>query len=448
MNERLIIFTRNPEPNRCKTRLIPSLGPEGAAELHQSMTTHTLDVASRFCTQRPVQLHVEFDAHDGAPFQSSMGNKSMFRRQAEGDLGTRLAWAFRRAFDEGAERVVLIGTDCPGITGRLLESSFGLLEHQDVVLGPASDGGYYLMGLQSHEPALFDAMPWGSSKVLAETLIRAERHRLGTALLPTLDDVDRPEDLAVWERFRVGDKANDQQVSLSVIVPTFGSEPGLEATLQSAAQAVGAEVIVVAAGETTYSTALARKYGCILAQTSPGRGRQLNIGSTAANGETLLFLHADTQLPAGYAKMVEAVLSQAHVAAGAFPLHIDANGAKYRLIERGVGLRSRLLQMPYGDQAMFLRRELFQQLEGFREWPIMEDFEILRRVRNYGRIELVGVPVMTSARRWRRVGAMRTTLINQGIILAYMFGVPADVLATWYRRDGAGDLGTVQGSCE
>lgn len=328
MNERLIVFTRCPEPNRCKTRLIPALGPEGAADLHRKMTAHTVKVASRFRTERPVQLQIEFDGPDAAPIQSSLGNTFDYRRQAEGDLGTRLDRAFQSAFDDGAERVVIVGTDCPGITGRLLKSTFGLLKHQDVVLGPASDGGYYLVGLRSREPSLFDAMPWGTSNLLAETLIRADRRRLGTALLPTLDDVDRPEDLAVWERCRAGGQANDQQVALSVVVPTYGLEPELEATLQSAAPAAGVELIVVAAGERAQSSALARKHGCIVAATPPGRGRQLNVGSQAANDETLLFLHADTQLPVGYAGIVESVLSQSNVVAGAFSLGIDASGAK------------------------------------------------------------------------------------------------------------------------
>jgi hypothetical protein len=122
-------------------------------------------------------------------------------------------------------------------------------------------------------------------------------------------------------------------------------------------------------------------------------------------------------------------LAGSRVAAGAFPLRIEGNSSGVRIIEWLANWRSRRLQMPYGDQALFLRAELFHRLGGFPEIPIMEDFEFVRRLRRQGTIRIVSAPVFTSGRRWDRRGTLRTTLVNQLIILGYLAGVSPTRLA-------------------
>ena len=119
--------------------------------------------------------------------------------------------------------------------------------------------------------------------------------------------------------------------------------------------------------------------------------------------------------------------------AGAFRLQIDGAGRWLRLIERVANLRARYLHMPYGDQAVFLRRETFESLGGFADLPIMEDYELSRRLRRRGRIELADASAVTSARRWQTLGPWRTTWINQMIVLGYHLGVSPERLARWYR---------------
>ena len=160
----------------------------------------------------------------------------------------------------------------------------------------------------------------------------------------------------------------------------------------------------------------------------------MNAGAAAASGDILLFLHADTSLPSGFDEYVFRALDREDVCAGAFRLSIEAKGRSFRLIENLVNLRSRVLQMPYGDQAIFVPMRIFHEVGGFPDAPIMEDYELVRRLRRMGRIAITPVAVATSARRWLDRGTWRTTLTNQVCIAAYRLGVPPTHVVRWRRR--------------
>jgi rSAM/selenodomain-associated transferase 2 len=162
----------------------------------------------------------------------------------------------------------------------------------------------------------------------------------------------------------------------------------------------------------------------------------MNAGAAAATGDTLLFLHADTRLPDGFEQQVTRLLAEPGVSAGAFELRIEAERWSLRIIERVVRWRSRALHMPYGDQALFMTREIFQRAGGFPPLPAMEDFELVRRLRRLGRVEIAPAAVSTSPRRWITRGSWRTTLLNQLCILAHTLGVSPDRIARWRRPRG------------
>ncbi|WMW66157.1 glycosyltransferase family 2 protein [Nitratidesulfovibrio liaohensis] len=196
-----------------------------------------------------------------------------------------------------------------------------------------------------------------------------------------------------------------------------------------------------------------------------GRARQMNAGAAVARGQVLLFLHADTRLPEGAFPTVlralgiggaegvgdvgargtrhadDGVFRDANgvPGAGAFTLGIDAPGAWFRVVETLGNLRNRLTRTPYGDQAQFFRAGVFRSLSGYTDLPLMEDVEIMRRVRRAGLpLALLALRAVTSARRWRDEGAVRCTLRNVCLRLLYALGVPAQILARWYRaRKGA-----------
>ena len=194
------------------------------------------------------------------------------------------------------------------------------------------------------------------------------------------------------------------------------------------------EVILVDGSSTDGTVDVARRFGAKVLASRPHRARQMNAGALAARGDVLLFLHADTRLPEGYGEHVRRVLSQPGVVAGAFRFRLDAPLRSLRVIERLTHWRSRRLQMPYGDQAIFVSARQFHRVGGFPDMPIMDDFEFIRRLRRRGRIAIAPVPAVTSARRWLTLGPWRTSLLNQAIVAAYFFGVPLSTIARWYRR--------------
>jgi rSAM/selenodomain-associated transferase 2/rSAM/selenodomain-associated transferase 1 len=435
IQRRLVIFTRYPEPGKTKTRLIPALGAEGAAALQCEMTRYTLRWARELAKTLPVLVEVRFEGGSEDQMRDCFGEDFLYCPQGPGDLGRRMARAFQDAFRTGVRHVVLVDTDCPEITPSLVSDAFDRLVKNDLVLGPATDGGYYLIGLRSETPILFDAMPWGTGQVFPETMRRAQGLTLATSVLKPLADVDHPEDLAVWHRVQHLAHSATSSSRISVIIPTFNEAEHMEETLASLPGAVDVETLIVDAGSHDGTPQIAVAHGCRVLTAPPSRAEQMNAGAAVATGEILLFLHADTRLPEHFAAHVRRTLSTPNVIVGAFRLRIAAAGRVLRLIEWGVSLRSRWLQMPYGDQALFLKADTFRELGGFPDLPIMEDFEMIRRLRRRGRIAVADASVTTSPRRWNALGPLQTTWINQMVVLGYYLGISPERLARWYCRD-------------
>jgi rSAM/selenodomain-associated transferase 2/rSAM/selenodomain-associated transferase 1 len=428
----LIVFTRYPEPGESKTRLIPALGPQGAAELHRQMTERTLSWARRWKEGFPASLEVRFVGGSEESFQKWLGPDLSMRPQPEGDLGARMHQAFRQAFREGAEKVVIVGTDCPGLTEDLTQEAFARLEQGDVVLGPAKDGGYYLIGLPRPVEELFRGIPWGTGGVLAKTLEAAQRLGLRVSLLEPLDDVDRPEDLPIWEKF--SSAPSPPSPLISIIIPTLNEEDNIAACLAGCGTPPGTEIIVVDGGSRDRTVEIARSLGARVVLSPPGRGRQMNRGAREATGELFLFLHADTRLSQAFADWVREILARPGVVAGAFRFRLDARSPSLSIIQRVANWRSRRFQLPYGDQTIFTPRVIFEEIGGYPEMPIMEDYEFIRQLKKKGRIDIVPLPAITSARRWIEVGVWKTTFFNWVIVIAYSLGFSPATLARWYRK--------------
>lgn len=194
----VIIFTRYPEPGRAKTRLIPVLGAEGAAKLHRQMTEYTISQVRQL--QTDVSLQVYFTGSDCTCFQNWLGSDLIYHRQGEGDLGSRMAQAFEAALSSGIDAAIIIGTDCPSLNPALMTEAFEMLNQHDLVLGPATDGGYYLIGLRRLIYELFVGINWGTSEVFQKTVEIANNLKLAVAYLTPLADIDRPEDLNILYR--------------------------------------------------------------------------------------------------------------------------------------------------------------------------------------------------------------------------------------------------------
>ncbi|MEN8134049.1 MAG: TIGR04283 family arsenosugar biosynthesis glycosyltransferase [Thermodesulfobacteriota bacterium] len=221
--------------------------------------------------------------------------------------------------------------------------------------------------------------------------------------------------------------------NISVIIPTLNEADNLGATLEPIQNIIGIEIIVADGGSSDATISIAEAAGARVITSRPGRSYQQNSGAAAATGEILLFLHADTLLPARFVQLIRTCLKQDTVAAGAFSLSINMAGVAIKFIETMANCRAKLLQLPYGDQALFMTRENFSKTGGFPEIEIMEDFVLVSRLRKIGRIETLPETVRTSGRRWQKLGVFRTTLINQAIIIGYLLGRSPTSLANWYR---------------
>lgn len=195
--ELLLVFTRYPEPGKTKTRLVPALGADGAADLHRRLTENSMQRFVELQQKRPVEIEVCFDGGDQGLMREWLGPGYRYIPQGSGDLGQRMSRAFASAFAAGKKRVLVVGADCPDLSAELLATALDLLETKDLVLGPAMDGGYYLIGLRQMKPDLFLDIKWGTNSVLNSTLARAARLGLSVGLLAVLSDIDRPQDLAV-----------------------------------------------------------------------------------------------------------------------------------------------------------------------------------------------------------------------------------------------------------
>ena len=222
-------------------------------------------------------------------------------------------------------------------------------------------------------------------------------------------------------------------MNISVIVPTYNEERVIAATLAHGCAVLSPHEVFVVDGQSTDGTvAVAGRYGRVLTVRLT-RGASLNYAASLATGEVLLFLHADTHLPVGAAVAIERALHDPYVVGGAFRLRFDDADWAARMVALSVNLRSALLNTFFGDQALFVRREVFVRCGGYRNWSVMEDLEILRRLRRYGRLALLDSAVITSARRHRNSGWLRTIATVWAMSLLVRLGVPGQALIRLYK---------------
>lgn len=196
----LLLFTRYPLAGRAKTRLIPVLGARGAAQLQRSMTELVAGHALRLADSRGVLPIVYYCGGSHEQMVAWLGPGFEYRQQSSGDIGQRMAQAFLDNFTDKVSTIVVVGSDIPSLTDRLLIEAFQALEGREVVLGPTVDGGYYLIGMHRRVldrllPPVFADINWSTATVFTETVAILDSLKVSLATLPTLRDIDRPEDL-------------------------------------------------------------------------------------------------------------------------------------------------------------------------------------------------------------------------------------------------------------
>ncbi|XP_064632014.1 uncharacterized protein LOC135490645 isoform X2 [Lineus longissimus] len=473
IREAVYIFTRYPEPGKCKTRLVPMLGEKGAARVQMLMTEHILGQVLELKNAKP-DLHVV--VYFSGTNEKTMhywidrkyaNHKLLLKPQRGDDLGEKLMNACLDSFHSGVERLIIVGCDIPGINHGILEDAFSMLKWDDcdLVIGPAEDGGYYLLGTNRRIgvntiESLFKGIEWGTSKVFEQQVEAAEFLGMKAAKLDqTLRDVDTPEDIGVFEQ-ELGVRTKEVTSPMwSIIIPCLNEVDEIENCLQSAilscSEPSKVELIICDGGSDDGSVEKVKEVltdrGVLwkLIHSPAGRGRQMVAGASESSGDNLLFLHVDSRLPQNFDQHAEDCLWIPGIVAGAFRFQLDFEPGKVdpetgktsklskfqaRLLEWGANIRSKYGELPYGDQAIFLRKKIYLQVGGMPGYPLFEDFALIEKLKSLGHIGIVeGEPCLTSARRWEKHGYYKVTGMNSMMVAAYMCGVSPDRLASWYQ---------------
>ena len=223
---------------------------------------------------------------------------------------------------------------------------------------------------------------------------------------------------------------------ISVIIAALNEEDYISRCIEGVLEeGCDCEIIVADGGSTDRTAEFAKSYpGVSFIQSQRGRGIQMNMAASAASGDIFLFLHADTILETGWAAAILSVLEDTSISGGAFTFSIRSLLWKYRLVEAWVKLRCRLCSLPYGDQALFVRKSAFDLIGGYKSIPIMEDVDFIGRLKKIGPIVILNKKAITSGRRWSKKGLIKTAAINQLIMLLYKIGVNPGRLARIYYR--------------
>jgi rSAM/selenodomain-associated transferase 2 len=227
-------------------------------------------------------------------------------------------------------------------------------------------------------------------------------------------------------------------MTISVIIPTFNEDKILPQTLACASTLEIGEIVVADGGSTDGTVPMAEAFcarvpDARIITAQRGRARQMNEGAKASRGEILLFLHADTRLPAETKRIIESALADPTVVGGRFDIRFDHPSVWSTVISSFMNWRSRLGGVATGDQAMFVRRKVFEELGGFADIPLMEDIEFSTRLKHAGPTQALRETVTTSFRRWEQQGPLRTILLMWALRFLYWIGVSPSRLSRWYK---------------
>lgn len=418
---KIALFARYPVAGMAKTRLIPALGEQGAADLHRTLVERT--IATMRESGLPFALHIT-----GAPasdFAEWLGDDVELVEQGDGDLGDRLSRVSAPA--------ILLGADIPDLEAHHLIAAAKALEEFPVAIGPVNDGGYYCLGFREPVPFLLEDMDWGTDGVAAETMARLKARDIPFCVLDKLRDCDRPEDLENWP-----DLAGKSPATTTVLVPMLNEEKALPQVIAhlAALDPQPHEILAVDGGSEDGSALLAKEAGWRVITAPRGRGSQINAGVKAARGTQVVVLHADTIPPSDFIAVIDETLADPKIALAGFTPIIRGpektrwgttahNWAKtwYAPLLARPHLFFKGVRLLFGDHAMFFRRGDFLAVGGCDpEAKVMEEADLCIAMVAKGRVKLIRRTVQTSDRRVAEWGPLKANWIYMKVGIMWALG--------------------------
>ena len=374
--------------------------------------------------------------------QNIIGNKNKYEVQSGKDLGEKMYNAIAKVLDLGYESCLLMGSDIAEFRAKYLDIAFDKLENADIVFGKTVDGGYYLVGMKKAVKEVFEVKKYGTGDVFSNTLKRLSGLGLKIAYTKTLYDIDTKEDIAFHrQRIRKFVKNNSRHykefqkrdlgrfainhLKISVIIPTYNEEKTI-LKLQD-------QIIFVDGGSSDATLELIdKKYKLI--KSKKGRADQMNKGAKESSGDVLFFLHCDSTLPKDTLSQIKSVMKDYD--AGCFGIKFNTKSILMKICEWISNYRAGVKKIMFGDQGIFIDRELFFDIGMFPVIPIMEDYQLSLTLKSKKiKTAMTKSRIVTSDRRYTGSGFDKLELMMDMNIFRRMYrnGVPAKKIATLYR---------------
>lgn len=440
MNKAIIVFTRVPVAGQTKTRMMPYLSAEECAKLHTCFLKDIRDTcagadADIFVCYTPEKLEKRLYGIFGR-------DVPCFPQEGEG-LGERMHHAIEHVLAKEYDACILIGTDVPEIRPEHLRLAFRVLEDQDVVFGPTTDGGYYLIGMKGSSRVPFENQIYGSGNVLENTIAGLETHGMRAGIAATLHDMDTREDLAGYrERMRKKKELQNTHTGrflmktsrISVIVPIYNEEKTIVQMQEQLLPYLNKCEIIFVDGGSTDGTLEKLSPEFRLIHSEKGRAKQMNLGARESHGDILFFLHCDSELPKNFLSEISHVMKDHR--AGCFGIAYHKKHFFLWTCRVISNHRIKDRKVMFGDQGIFVTRELFFEMGAFPEIPVMEDYQFsLTLKENHVKLGIAKHRIYTSDRRFPKgtIPKLKVMWQMNRLRKQYRDGTPIDEIAKRYR---------------
>ena len=405
MKRAVIIFTRVPEPGKTKTRMMPHLSPVQCARLH---TCFLKDIVME-CRNGGEDVFVSYTPEEGwKTLKNILGEVKGWIPQTGKHLGERMYGAMKEVLDQKYDSCLLIGADVPELEVKILKKAFALLETEDVVFGKTVDGGYYLTGMKQPVKEAFSLDTYGHGKVLEETVLKIESAGFSVGFTDTLSDMDTPKDLRGYKKRMLEDVRLKESFTgrylakiskISIIIPIYNESRTIEKMQTQLLPLLGKCEILFVDGGSTDDTLEKISPRFQVIRSEKGRAWQMNKGAEQSTGDILFFLHCDSELPDHPLERMRKVMRDYR--AGCFGIAFHSRNFFMFTCRVISNHRIKDRKVMFGDQGIFLDRDLFFEAGRFPEIPIMEDYQFSLTLKEMGvRLGMADRRIYTSDRRF------------------------------------------------